>query len=37
VGGRGILMETGGGKDLWEVEQMVGGLGAGNNIWSVNK
>jgi hypothetical protein len=29
VGGRDILMETGGGEEVWDVKQSEGGLGGG--------
>jgi hypothetical protein len=28
-------MDTGGGEEVWYVEQSEGGLGMGNKIWSV--
>ena len=27
-------METGGGEEVWDVEQSGGGWGGGNKIWS---
>ena len=32
-----IIMETGGGEEVWDMEQLEGGSGAGegNKIWSV--
>jgi hypothetical protein len=30
-------METGHGKEVWDMEQSEGGPGAGNKIWDVNK
>jgi hypothetical protein len=33
VGGGGIHMETGGGEEVWDVEQS--GRGAGNGLWNI--
>jgi hypothetical protein len=36
VEGGGIHVEMGwGGVEVWDMEQLEGGLGAGNGIWSV--
>jgi hypothetical protein len=36
-GGGGIHVEMGwGGEEVWDVEQLEGGWGDGNRIWSVN-
>jgi hypothetical protein len=37
VGGGNILVETGGGKKVWDVEHWRVDGGGGNKIWSVNK
>jgi hypothetical protein len=35
-GGGGVHMETAwGGEEVWDVEQMEGGMGVGDGIWSI--
>lgn len=35
VEGKDILMKTWGREEVWDVEQLEGGLGERNKIWSV--